>query len=101
MWAIFLYVGHIILECGNMLFKTRLDERGRITIPREIREKLGLKPGDHVLVKIQGNSIVITRAEDPFKVIENILGDLAFERSLRYEAEKQAFRELRIRYEDK
>ncbi len=71
-----------------------MDERGRITIPREIRERLGLKPGEKLLIRVEGDVIVITRASNPFKVIEDILGDLSFDRSLRYIAEKQAFKEL-------
>jgi len=89
----------LIIYCGKMSLEVRLDERGRVTIPREIRDKLGLKPGERLLVKVQGNSIVLTRAEDPFKIIESILKDLTFERSLRFEAEKQALRELKVRHE--
>ena len=84
-----------------MSLEVRLDERGRITIPREVRERLGLKPGERLLIKVQGSSIIITRAENPFKVIEGILKDLTFERSLRYEAEKQALQELKARYKSK
>ena len=91
----------LITCCGKMSLEVRLDERGRVTIPREIRNKLGLKPGERLLVKVQGNSIVLTRAKDPFKIIESILKDLTFERSLRFEAEKQALRELKVRHEGK
>ena len=83
---------------GNTSLEVRLDERGRITIPREVRERLGLRPGERLLVRVQGDSIVIRRAKDPFKVIEDILRDLTFDRSLRYEAEEQVLRELRARH---
>ena len=89
------------MHSGRMFSEVRLDERGRITIPREIRNRLGLKPGERLLIKVQDNNIIITRAEDPFKIIEKVLKDLTFKRSLRFEAEKQALRELKVRYEGK
>ncbi len=38
-----------------------VDERGRITIPSEIRRRLGLKPGTELIVEIVGESIVLKR----------------------------------------
>lgn len=34
-----------------------LTSRGRITVPREVREKLRLAPGDFIEIKPQGNDI--------------------------------------------
>ncbi len=38
-------------------------ERGQITIPKNIREKEGLKKKDKVIVKIEGNKIVVEKAQ--------------------------------------
>lgn len=48
-----------ILEVLESLFKTRLDERGRIYIPKSIREKLSMKEDDRVYLKIEGDRLVL------------------------------------------
>ena len=75
-----------------------MDKRGRVTIPREIRERLGLKPGDRLLIKIQDDALIMVRLDDPFKVIEMILKNLTFDRRVRQEAEYQALRELEAKH---
>ncbi len=89
---------HFIIFVGVMSFEVRIDDRGRITLPKEVRERLNLKSGDRLLIKIRGDSIILVRAEDPFKIIESILGDLTFKRELRFEAEKQALQEIKNRH---
>lgn len=37
----------------------RVDDKGRVTIPREIRERLGLDPGEEVTVAISDGEVVI------------------------------------------
>ena len=39
---------------------TKILEHGQITIPKQIRESLGLKKGDVVDARIEGNCVVIT-----------------------------------------
>jgi len=39
-----------------------IGERGQITIPKDIREKEGLKPKDKVIVKIEDNKIVVEKS---------------------------------------
>lgn len=41
---------------------TVLGERGQITIPKDIREKEGLKPKDKVIVKIEDSKIVVEKS---------------------------------------
>ena len=77
-----------------MSLEALLDERGRITIPKEIRERFKLRSGDRLIIKVEGDNIIITRARDPYEIIESILGDLTFERRLRKEAERQLLKEL-------
>jgi len=40
---------------------TRIDGRGRITVPQELREELALLPGDPVLVEKAEGGIVVRR----------------------------------------
>ena len=41
----------------------RLTTKGQVTIPLEIREKLGLQPGTHVEFDIVGGAVRIRKAE--------------------------------------
>lgn len=40
-----------------------LTSKGQVTIPQEIREKLGLVPGTRVVFDVVGNSVRIRKAE--------------------------------------
>jgi len=40
-----------------------LTSKGQVTIPQEIRERLGLLPGTRVLFDVVGNSVRIRKAE--------------------------------------
>lgn len=42
----------------------RVSSKGQITIPRAVREALGLKEGDAVLFKVDGQRAVIARTPD-------------------------------------
>jgi len=41
---------------------TTVGERGQITLPKNIREKEGLKPKDKVIVKIEDNRIIVEKS---------------------------------------
>lgn len=68
--------------------------KGRRVIPREIRERLDIREEDEVLVMVEADRIIIRKMQDPFRVLEELLGDLAFDRKLCVEAEKEALREI-------
>jgi AbrB family looped-hinge helix DNA binding protein len=42
----------------------RLTSKGQVTIPQDIREKLGLRPGIHVEFDIVGDSVRIRKTKD-------------------------------------
>jgi AbrB family looped-hinge helix DNA binding protein len=44
-----------------------IDERGRIQLPRELRERLGLKPGDAVFYGEVDGEVRLKKADDPYK----------------------------------
>ena len=46
---------------------SKLSSRGQITIPREIREKLGLEPGHLIAYEIRDTEVILKRVE-PFDV---------------------------------
>lgn len=73
-----------------------MDSKGRIVLPRRVREKLGLKEGDKVLFILEKDGVLIKKSEDPEKVLEELLGDLTFSKELRRVAERQALKEVSV-----
>jgi len=47
------------LEMLESFFKSKVDSRGRIYLPKEVREKLSIKTGDKVYLKIQNDCIIV------------------------------------------
>jgi antitoxin PrlF len=68
---------------------SRLTSKAQTVIPKAVRERLGLRPGDFVRYRIEGKKVVIERArteadDDPFAVF----GEWATE------ADDEAYRSL-------
>lgn len=58
----------------------RVTSKGQITIPREIRKKLGLKPGDKVLfVEEDGRITVSNSAQAAITSVQNVFEGAAEE----------------------
>jgi antitoxin PrlF len=51
------------------LITTRVDSRGRITLPKDIREALDIREGDTCFISLEENYIQVIRGENPFKVL--------------------------------
>lgn len=62
-------------ERRNALWTTTLDRFGRVVIPKEIRDLLGLKPGELFKVKQSNDDVVLKplREESPIKVKDGVL----------------------------
>jgi antitoxin PrlF len=57
-------------------FTSVVTSKGQITVPQEIRERLGLRKGDRIEFVAKKNSTVVRRVateENPFKKYEGIL----------------------------
>lgn len=56
-----------------VVMKTALDDKGRITIPLELRKKLGLKPGEEINLSIVNKTLLLrkTLTVDEFKGLSN------------------------------
>ncbi|RLE73568.1 MAG: hypothetical protein DRZ80_06100, partial [Thermoprotei archaeon] len=72
----------------------KIGERYTVVIPKEIREKLGIKKGQLVRVSTDGRKIILEPiVENPFKTFEKILGDFTYDREARKKAEKELLKE--------
>jgi len=47
----------------------RLGERGQLTIPKKIREDVGLDPGDYIIVRCRSEERKVTLELVPAKII--------------------------------
>jgi antitoxin PrlF len=64
-----------------------LTSKGQVTIPKEVRERLGLKEGDRLVFRFdaQGNLLVRPEARSPFGRLTGLLHHLAGERPVTVE----------------
>lgn len=55
--------------------KTKVSEKGQVTIPKTIRERLGIRPGQVLDFSAEGGRLVATKAvpEDPIEAVYGIL----------------------------
>lgn len=63
-----------IMGVGDQVGKNEIDERGRITIPKEIREKIGLKTGDRVRISTRKDGIIVEKEVDLATFIAEMRG---------------------------
>ncbi|MEF8819842.1 MAG: AbrB/MazE/SpoVT family DNA-binding domain-containing protein [Haloferacaceae archaeon] len=47
----------------------KVDSKGRIVLPQELRERLGIAPGSEVEVREEGGRVVVEPEDDPAEVI--------------------------------
>lgn len=62
-------------EVGTMATEERrVDEKGRVTIPRSIRETLGIEPGEEVALTLEEGSVVIRPQVSREAFVETMVG---------------------------
>ncbi len=72
---------------------SRLTGKGQVTLPKELRERLGLKPGDYVVLRPVAGGILIskaviapeTTAEDVLRQVTARIGQAAERRGIQEE----------------
>ena len=69
--------------------KTRIGKRFSLIIPKDIREKIGLKEGDLVTIRKEKNLIIIIPEKvSPFKKLSNLIGDIKYDEKAEEDVEK-------------
>ena len=56
--------------------RARINENGRIVIPAEIRQKMGLQPGDTLFLSIEGQTLRIESQQSRIRRIQESLSRL-------------------------
>ena len=49
-----------------------VDSKGRVVLPKEVRERLGITPGTEVTVHEEGGKAVVEPEDDPERIIERM-----------------------------
>lgn len=61
----------IIQKVGKMGWVVKMDEKGRVVIPAEVRNKLGLKRGYAIILELKDSQLVLSLLEDVFTEQQN------------------------------
>lgn len=63
--------------------ETTLSSKGQIVIPKEVREKIGLKPGDKIRLQVEDKKIILHFSAKPPEEIFVRAGDQMVDQTLR------------------
>lgn len=62
-----------------MVEEATITSKGQITIPKKIRDRLGLTPGTKVAFLVRGKEVVLLpKPKDPLKELENLRKEISF-----------------------
>ena len=53
-----------------------VDERGQMVLPKELREKLGIKAGNKLALVTWGKTICLIKADELNQMVQNTLGPM-------------------------
>jgi len=73
----------------------RVQEKGQVTLPVEVRKKLGIQKGDLVAVELSGRGVLITRQEVIAMEALDLIGQELKERGVTLEELIESGREIR------
>lgn len=59
-----------------------MGQQGRLVIPAEVRNSLGLSPGDHLHLRLVGRSLVLERQQDAAAELRGMASEVSRTRSL-------------------
>ena len=79
---------NFLLLCMNI---GKMSKKGQIVIPKEIREKFGILPGDAVIFRIKENKVILEKIQEKMSEIlkksKPVENSLDFQKKLRDEWE--------------
>lgn len=55
----------------------KVGAKGQVVLPKELREELGIKPGDEVVFDRGDDEIVVRRARSKAEIVDGLFGALA------------------------
>jgi AbrB family looped-hinge helix DNA binding protein len=55
----------------TLMPRTKVDDKGRISIPAEIRRELGLKPEDDIIVERDGSRVILKKPDPEIRTVNS------------------------------
>jgi antitoxin PrlF len=80
-------------ESKRQKMHSKLSSKGQVTIPKEVRESLGLEPGDFVTYELSKGDAVILRRVEPYDAAYHLAVSETLE-EWGSEEDDEAFRDL-------
>jgi antitoxin PrlF len=71
---IFSYNGNVLGVLPMKSWDVTLSAKGQVTLPKDLREELNLKPGDQLLFSIIDGQVVVTPKNVDFNDLAGLLG---------------------------
>jgi len=61
----------------NIMYRAKITSKGQVTLPAEFRSRLGLKPGDRIIIRETASGYVLEKdvTESPFSRFVGCLSD--------------------------
>jgi AbrB family looped-hinge helix DNA binding protein len=88
-----------VISSRNVI--SRINDNGRIVIPAQIRQQMGLKPGDALLLRVEGGALIAETQHARVRRVQESLRQLtAPERKLSDELMADRRQETRAEMED-
>jgi len=80
--------------------ETTVTQKGQVTIPQEIRQKLGIKPKDKVRFEVEGERVTLSPARSSIKQFYQAVEALNHSRSVEEMAEMAAEEHAQVAAKD-
>lgn len=71
--------------------QVRVLQKGKITIPAEIRERLGINVGDVLTLEVSGGKVILLPPRtvlNPTKVLDGLVGNVSLEKPIEEELKR-------------
>ncbi len=81
-----------------MKIRRRVGEKGQIVIPEIVREYIGIKPGDEVIMEIRAKELVITPGVRPEEFIDGFCSVIKRKLTNKIDLEKLIEQEVEERF---
>ncbi|MEM3381223.1 MAG: AbrB/MazE/SpoVT family DNA-binding domain-containing protein [Candidatus Bathyarchaeia archaeon] len=73
--------------------RKNVGSKGEIIPPKRLREKIGLRPGSPIEIRLEGRSLIVKPILDPLEELDGILETELSNRELKRIAELQVLKE--------
>jgi len=81
-----------------MKLRRKIGQKGQIVIPKVVRESVGIKPGDEIVMEIREKEVVIKPGMDPEEFVESFCSVTGNKLTKRVDLERLLEQEVEERF---